>query len=109
MLPYPLEDFLQVGLHGLLSGMVDIGKFLDGSLLAPDAEIFPENQVLVRRQDAVKQGIDLLGDLKTGRTMEGIRPYTWSSNSLTSSGRRTLYHILALVTFFPLSVTSGSG
>ena len=72
MLPYPLEDFLQVGLHGLLSRMVDLGKLFDGSLLAPDAEILPENQVLVRCQDAVKQGIDLLGDLKTGRTMEGM-------------------------------------
>ena len=47
MLLYPLEDFLQVSLHGLHRGMVDIGKLLDGSLLAPDAEIFPENQVLV--------------------------------------------------------------
>ena len=72
MLPYPLEDFLQVGLHGLLRGMVDIGKFLDGSLPAPDAEILPENQVFVCRQDAVKQGIDLLGELKTGRTVEGM-------------------------------------
>ena len=72
MLPYPLEDFLQVGLHGLLSGMVDFGKFLDGSLLAPDAEILPEYQVLVRCQDAVKQGIDLLGDFKAGRTVEGM-------------------------------------
>ena len=70
MLPYPLEDFLQVGLHGLLRGMVDIGKLLDGSLLAADTEIFPENQVLVRCQDAVKQGIDLFGDLKTGRTVD---------------------------------------
>ena len=52
--------------------MVDIGKFLDGSLLAADAEIFSENQVFVCRQDAVKQGIDLLCDLKTGRTMEGM-------------------------------------
>ena len=72
MLPYPLEDFLQVSLHGLHRGMVDIGKLLDGSLLAPDAEIFPENQVLIRRQDAVEQGIDLFGDLKTGRTVEGM-------------------------------------
>ena len=72
MLPYPLEDFLQVSLHGLFRGMVDIGKFLDGSLLAADTEIFPENQVLVRCQDAVKQGIDLLGDLKTGCTVEGM-------------------------------------
>ena len=72
MLPYPLEDFLQVGLHGLLSRMVDLGKLFDGSLLAPDAEILPENQVLVRCQDAVKQGIDLLGDFKTGRTVEGM-------------------------------------
>ena len=47
MLPYPLEDFLQVSLHGLFRGMVDIGKFLDGSLLAADTEIFPENQVLI--------------------------------------------------------------
>lgn len=70
MLPYPLEDFLQVSLHGLFRGMVDIGKFLNGSLLAADTEIFPENQVFVRCQDAVKQGIDLLGDLKTGRTVE---------------------------------------
>ena len=54
MLPYPLEDFLQVVLHGLLSRMVDFGKFLDGSLLAADAEILPEYQVLVRCQDAVK-------------------------------------------------------
>ena len=54
MLPYPLEYFLQVGLHGLLRGMVDLGKFLDGSLLAADAEILPENQVLIRLQDAVK-------------------------------------------------------
>ena len=72
MLPYPLEDFLQVSLHSLFCGMVDIGKFLDGSLLAADTEIFPENQVFVRCQDAVKQGIDLLGDLKTGRTVEGM-------------------------------------
>ena len=72
MLPYPLEDFLQVSLHSLFRGMVDIGKFLNGSLLAADAEILPEYQVLVRCQDAVKQGIDLLGDLKTGRTMEGM-------------------------------------
>lgn len=72
MLPYPLEDFLQVSLHSLFRGMVDIGKFLDGSLLAADAEILPEYQVLVRCQDVVKQGIDLLGDLKTGRTMEGM-------------------------------------
>ena len=47
MFPYPLEDFLQVGQHGLFRGMVDIGKLLDGSLLAPDAEILPEYQVLV--------------------------------------------------------------
>ena len=72
MLPYPLEDFLQVSLHSLFRGMVDIGKFLDGSLLAADAEILPEYQVLVRCQDAVKQGIDLLGDFKTGRTVEGM-------------------------------------
>lgn len=39
MFPYPLEDFLQVGQHGLFRGMVDIGKLLDGSLLAADAEI----------------------------------------------------------------------
>ena len=70
MFPYPLEDFLQVGQHGLFRGMVDIGKLLDGSLLAADAEILPEYQVLVCRQDAVKQGIDLLGDFKTGRTMK---------------------------------------
>ena len=54
MLPYPLEDFLQVSLHGLHRGMVDLGKLFDGSLLAADAEILPENQVLVRCQDAVK-------------------------------------------------------
>ncbi|MBQ1828487.1 MAG: hypothetical protein II115_04750 [Prevotella sp.] len=54
MLPYPLEDFLQVGLHGFFRGMVDICKLLDGSLLAADAEILPEYQVLVRCQDAVK-------------------------------------------------------
>ena len=72
MLPYPLEDFLQVSLHSLFRGTVDIGKFLDGSLLAADTEIFPENQVLIRCQDAVKQGIDLIGDLKTGRTVEGM-------------------------------------
>ena len=47
MFPYPLEDFLQVGQHGLFRGMVDIGKFLDSSLLAADAEILPEYQVLV--------------------------------------------------------------
>ena len=52
--------------------MVDLGKFLDGSLLAADAEILPEYQVLVRCQDAVEQGIDLLGDFKTGRTVEGM-------------------------------------
>ena len=72
MLPYPLEDFLQVSLHSLFRGMVDLGKFLYGSLLAADTEILPEYQVLVRCQDAVKQGIDLLGDLKTGRTVEGM-------------------------------------
>lgn len=72
MLPYPLEDFLQVSLHGLLRGMVDLGKFLDGSLLAADAEILPEYQVLVYCQDAIEQGIDLLGDFKTGRTVEGM-------------------------------------
>ena len=54
MLPYPLEDFLQVGLHGFFRGMVDICKLLDGYLLAADAEILPEYQVLVRCQDAVK-------------------------------------------------------
>ena len=52
--------------------MVDVGKFLDGSLLAADAEILPEYQVLVRCQDAIEQGIDLLGDFKTGRTVEGM-------------------------------------
>ena len=52
--------------------MVDLGKFLDGSLLARNAEILPEYQVLVRCQDAVKQGIDLLGDFKTGCTVEGM-------------------------------------
>ena len=66
MLPYSLKDFLQVGLHGLLRGMVDFGKLLDGPLLTSDTKIFPENQVLVRSQDAVKQGIDLLVTSKRG-------------------------------------------
>ena len=52
--------------------MVRIGKLFDSSLLTADAEIFPEYEVFVRCQNAVEQGVDLLGNLKTGRTVEGM-------------------------------------
>ena len=72
MLPYSLEDSLQIGLHSFYCGMSGLGKFFNSSLLASNAEIFPENQVLVRCQDVIKQGVNLLADFKTGRTMEGM-------------------------------------
>ena len=56
MLPYPLEDFLQVGLHGLLSRMVD----LDYEPTATDRPVIPKLGMRMRLP-ADMTGIDYYG------------------------------------------------
>ena len=62
----------------------------------------------VARPPTASGSLDLISKVGLAETA-GARPYSFSANSRSNSGRRTLCHVSTLLTRWPESVTSGSG